>query len=793
MLIFSPKIAFRNLLRHKSTTFISLAGFVVGLLSVIFLYFYIENEVNYDAFHVDKNEIYRVKRIGSINGGNYDIGVTSAPFAEGLLNDYPVAIKSVLRAYPEECLVTIEDRQFQEDDVIFADSNFFEFFSYPLSYGNPETVLDEVNSVVISSEIARKYYGDSNPIGQTLIIENEYSFIVTGILDKFPNKSHLSFDMVFSIAIFNSEDWFHGWWNNGLITYAKVDSQQEAEHLNDLLPQFMDKYFGEDFKQSGNKIGLALEPLSALYFNKDTRYDKVNHGNKNNIIILAFVAIAILFIACFNYINLSIAQSYKRAKEVGIRKVLGAHRSRLVLQFLGESILIMLFSSALSILFSEVLLAKFNDYFGLKVIFNWFNSLVVYFFISLFLVTILTSGLYPALLLSSFKPIRVLKGGTVSLGKNLIVRKGLVIAQFSISIFLIIATILITAQINFMKSKSLGYDQNSILIINNNNGEIREKREVFKEAIKELPNVTLVGSSSGAPGGYHDGTTLQIAGIDHNIKVRTVFADTEYLKIFNIPVVAGRGFDSELSSEMGYAMMINEKALSDLGVTAENVIGKKTKVPGWDMERTIVGVYKDYHFLDLKNQIEPQAIMMGDFHRRYIIKMGNHNISETVHEIESLFKSLSPNYPMSYWFQDEQLARHYIEEEKQAKVFIWFALVSIFLACLGIFGLASYSAQQRQKELSIRKVLGASIQQIIGLISKEFMILVALSSVVSTPLCWLFMNHWLADFAYRINLGSNWMVFIIGGIIAFLVAFITISLKAFKTALANPVESLRNE
>ncbi|MEP0365615.1 MAG: FtsX-like permease family protein [Cyclobacteriaceae bacterium] len=793
MFIFNPRLAIRNLLKHRSTTFISLGGFVIGLLSVIFLYFYIENEMNHDAFQADKNVIYRAKRLSTINGEAYGVGVTSGPYAPALLNDYPSTIKSACRAYPQSGLVEVGTKQFYEEKMLFADTNFFEFFSYPLAIGDPQSVIDDVNTVVISKEIAKKYFGDLNPIGEIIEVDHEHKFTITGLLDDFPNKSQLDFDMVFNIELFNRYDWFHGWWYNGLITYVKIQTAQEAQRLNEQLPQFMDKYMGEDFERNGSKIGLAVEPYTDVYFNNKTRFDRVNHGSKTNVTILGLVALAILFIACFNYINLSIAQSYKRAKEVGVKKVLGANRSRLILQFIGESLLIMIFSVTLAIALAELLLPRFNNFFGLEVIFTWSNPVVIYFFVGLIMTILITSGLYPALLLSSFKPVSVLKGGKVSLGSNLIVRKGLVIAQFSISIFLIIATILISEQVSFMKTKNLGYNKESVLIIENNNLEIRAKKEAFKEALKNHPNVMHVGSASGAPGGYHDGTTIQISGQPESIKIRTVFADPEYLKIFDIPVVAGRGFSSELSTEIDYAMMVNEKVLKDLDLKPEDVIGKKTKIPSWDMERTIVGVFKNYHFLNLKNKIEPLGIMMGDFHRRYLVKINSHNISQTLADIEEIFTEFSPNNPISYRFQDDMLAQHYLDEEKQVRVFMMFSVISIFLACLGIFGLASYSAQQRQKELGIRKVLGATMAQIMTLISKEFMILVGVASIISIPLSWYFVSEWLTDFAYRIDLTQNWSTFIFGGLIAFVISFVTIGLKTYKAALSNPTESIRYE
>lgn len=793
MFIFNPKIAVRNLLRHGSSTAISLFGFIVGLLSVIFLYFYIENELNYDEFHVDKEKIYRVIRQAEMDGTPYNIGVTSGPFAPALLNDYPSTVQTATRVLPQEGLFHYGEKNLVERQMLFADPNFFEFFSFPLLSGDKKTVLEQPNSLVISRKISQKYFGSEDPIGKIVEIDNEYKFIVTGILGEWPNKSHLEFDMVFNLIFFDSQDWFHGWWNNGLMTYIKVNTPQEAASLDAQLPVFMDKYFGEDFERNGNKIGLTVEPLRDIHFSENTRFDRVEHGNKQSILILALVAISILFIACFNYINLAIAQSYKRAKEVGIRKVLGVNKVRLVFQFLGESIVIVFLSVMVAAIISELLLPSLNGYFGLEVAFNWADPWVAGFLVSLLLLIILTSGLYPAVLLSSFKALGVLKGNKISIGKTLIIRKGLVVSQFALSIFLIISTLLISSQLDYIKSKGLGYDQEAIFLVDNDNPEIRRNIEAFKKALLMNRHVTKVSSASGEPGGFHDGTSLNVSGVEQSLRVRTVFTDPDYLKVFDIPVVAGRGFDGNLSTEEESAMMISETALEDLGLTVDEVIGRRVEIHNWDMERTIVGIFKDYHFSSLKDEIEPLAIIMGSWHRRYAIKLRTSDFSQAMREIEEIYDGFAPGFPMSYEFQDDSLARQYLDEEKQAKVFTSFASISILLACLGIFGLASHSAQQRQKELGIRKILGASVVQVISLISKEFILLVCISAIIAIPVSWFFIESWLAEFAYHISLSAHWISFIVGGTVAGLIAFLTIGLRTYQAAVSSPIESIRYE
>lgn len=794
MFIFNPKVAFRNLLMHKSSTVISLLGFIVGLTSVIFLYFYIENEWNYDAFHADKDRIFRVHRTATdANGATYPIAVTSAPYAPALINDYPGTILSTVRVTAQDGLVTYENRKFYEDKLIFADENFFSFFSYPLKVGDPSSVLSGQYNVVISEEMARKYFGQEDPIGKILDVDNEYKYIVTGVFGEFPNKSHMEFDMVFSMGLFESFDWFDNWWNNGLATYVKTNSSSDVSYLNEQGPVFMEKYLGEDFHKYNTKLGLVFRALPDIYFD-DPRYDPFSlHGSKTDIITLGSVALAILFIACFNYINLTIAQSHKRAKEVGIRKVLGVNKNRLILQFMGESLLILMLAVAVSVGLSELLRAQFNNFFNLNVIFDWQDINVIYFFVTLFIIIILASGLYPALLLSSFQPLKVLKTGKPALGSNILVRKGLVILQFSLSIFLIIATMLTYLQLNYLKDKELGFDKSATVIIDNNNNEIRENRESFKKALLSSRYVKNVTIASGEPGGFHDATHLEISGLDEAVQMNTVFTDPEYLKTHDIQVAYGRGFDGDLSSEEEHAMVVNEAALKATGLTAEELIGRKAHLSYRDLDRTIVGVVRDYHFADMKTEIKPLAIVMDEDPRITSVKIDGSNLPTALQAVEEIYSQFAPNFPMTSRLLDDRLADQYREEDKQAKVFTAFSGLSIFLACMGIFGLAAFSAQQRQKELSIRKVLGASVRQVVMLISYEFLILVAVAALLAIPFSWYFINHWLNDFAYRIDVMDHWVIFLLGGLLTTIVAFLTIGIKTYKTAASNPAEIMRYE
>ncbi len=795
MFIFNPKLTFRNLYRHRSTSLISIFGFALGLVATFFLGFYIYAEWSTDRFHVDREKTYRILRVGEINGSPYRIGVTSAPFAQALLNDFPGDVESVTRVAAERGLVEVGDKKIYENDLLFVDENFFQFFSFPLRTGDPGTVLSTANSVVLSREAASKYFGDDNPIGQILTLDNEDEFIVSGVMDDIPANAHLNFSMAFRIDLLESYDWFGGWWSNNLITYLKIPSAAQASRLEDQFEGFMDKYFGEDFKQSGNRVGLELEPLSDVYFNDETRYDLgVAHGNWNSIITLGWVAIAILFIACFNYVNLSIAQSFSRSKEVGVRKVLGGVRSRLVLQLLSESLVIIMLAVLISIGICVMTKPYFNTFFGLEVVLDWLNPRVLIFLGVLISGLVLTSGLYPAFLLSSFKSLHMLRDGKLSLGRHFILRKSLVIIQFSISIFLIAASLLVAKQTRFLSSKSLGFDKEAIVLVDMNNSQIRRQRETFKKRLMANSNILGVTSFSGEPGGFHDASSFQVGGVDEKHRMRTLFTDVEYFKVMDIDIVAGRGFSKEIDDDQDYVAIFNEKAIKELGVDADEVIGKRLSMPGWDISNVqIVGVVADYHFIGLQNEIEPLAILTGGFHRKVALKVNMNNVTEQLSFLEETYNALVPDFPMSYQFLDDRLGRLYEKEQQQTRIFATFSGLSIFLACLGIFGLAAYAIHRRQKELGIRKVLGATARQIITLISREFVMLVALASIVAIPLAVYFLKGWLDGYAYRIMIGDHWYDFVLAGIATAAIALVTVILKTYEAAISNPIESIRDE
>jgi len=789
MFIFNPLHTIRSLVKQGASTIINILGFSLGLVCVLFLYFHIQSELTNDNFHVDKEKIYRALRIANPETNPELIGVTSGPFAPALQNDYPNSIQSVTRAMPADALVTFEDKSFIEENILLADSNFFSFFSYPLLAGTPDQVLAGTNDAVLHKDVARKYFGDEDPIGKIIRVDNQIDYVVRGVMDDMPARSHLEFDMVLNINFLDLDRW----WNNGLLTYAKINTPQEAAYVNGQLDQFMVKYFGEHFETNDFRMTLELEPLTGIYFHEGIAFDRVRHGSMNTVYILGAVGIAILLIACFNYVNLSIAQSFKRAREIAVRKVLGGDKNRLTLQLLGESLTVLLFASAIAVGLTLLLHPIFNNYFQLEVVLNWSDPTLLIFGASLLMLTLLVAGLYPALLISSFDPVKILKGGKSSSGKNVMVRKLLVVAQFLIAIFMIAATLLISRQMQYIQTKDLGFDRDAIVMLSINNGNIRNNLEAFKEAFADEPDILSITAAGGEPTGFHDITLIELPGEPGTKRINIGWGDEDYFETFGIDMVAGRSFAQNLESDEGQTAVINQEAMHMLGFTLDDVLESKAIISSWNLNVRIVGVSEDYNFSSLKNQMEPLIIINGLSPRRIAFKLNANNLVSAMGNINDKWDQFSPDYPMQYEFLDESIAQLYENEAKQSKVFSAFSAISIFLACMGVFGLATYTARQRQKELGIRKVLGATAQQVIGLLSKEFIMLIGLASLIAIPTAWYFIDQWLNDFAYQINILSNWPIFLASGLAVAGVAFLTIGFKTYRAAVSNPTESIRYE
>jgi putative ABC transport system permease protein len=786
------KVILRYLIRSRFFAILNIAGLSIGLACCIVIFLFVRNELSYDRFHAKAEDIYRVLRQSQINSMPYNIGVTSGPYAPTLLEDYAGRIKSATRAFPFDGLFRYGDKSFHEQQLLLADKNFFQFFSFPLLKGDASGVLSNGNSIVISKALAVKYFGNEDPIGKMVRLDDQYDMLVTGVFGEASGNTHLQFDAVGSMNILESEDWFMGWWNNSLFTYVEVD-REDVDHLNKSFPAFMDKYFGKDFAQIGNKIGLKLEPLQEIYFNYDTRYEQnVLHGDKRYVYIFSSVGILLILLAAINYINLATAQASQRAKEVGIRKTLGSSQQTVVLQFLSESFALCLISMFVGIVVAQLSIPAFNAGFGLSIpgLFSDPYLWVFLFFILIFIAIV--SGAYPSFFLSSFKPVKVLKGQVKGDLEYLLVRKSLVVFQFVISAFMVIATLFIGWQIRYMHDKDLGFNAEQLMIVRLNNGLILEKRESFREELLQQPGFQKASFTSGHPGGFYDASTVQIQGEEQNIRMRTLWADENLAEAMGLSLLSGRFFSKVFPADSASSVLLNETAVRQLGWTAEEALGKRVTIAQFDsVYKEVVGVIKDYHFTSLKDKIEPLIISYINRRGSLLVKVSGNDLRQSIASLEKIWLSYNTGFPLDFVFLDDVMNRLYASEVVQGKIFTLFSVISVAIACLGILGLTSYIASQRKKEIGIRKVLGASTGQVSFLLMKDLLKLVLIADLIAIPAGYWVVDKWLSGFAYRIDLHPA--VFIAGAAVVFMIAMIIVGLNASKVAIQNPVKSLRTE
>ena len=787
------KTTLRALLKQKLFSLINIFGLAVGLSVTLLILLYLQAELSYDKTYARGEQIYRVLRKSAVNEKGYLIGITSGPYAPALKNDLPESIRDALRVLPSDGLIKYANHSFMEKKFFLADENFFKFFSFPLAQGDPASALADPNGVVLTAAMARKYFGADDPLGKTLRVDDRYDFIVTGVLAKKLGRTHLDFDFVASLKNLEREEWVNDWWSNAFLTYVLIDNPQEAQRVEARLPAFIDKYLGEDFKRNGRRIDLTLQPLADVYFQKDIRYEAgVVHGDKQAVYIFGALALFILMIACINYMNLTTARAGRRAREIGVRKVLGAHRGRLVLQFLGESFLLTSLAVILAIAAGELLLPWFNAAFDLDLAMNLTDPLLLGALFGLLFIVALLAGSYPAFLLSGFLPVRVLKGRFSQQVADVLIRKGLVVFQFSISAVLIIATLLIGKQLDFMRQKDLGFQAEQVLLVPINNAEMRRQQETFVERVRQERGVLKATAMSGQPGGFHDAMSFTIAGKDENFRMRTLFTDFDYVETLGLEIVAGRNFSRDFATDKAQAVLLNETAIKMLGWTNAEALGKAMRNTMFDTTRChVVGVVRDFHFSSLKEAIEPLYIAMRPHANVFALKVEPERLQATLAAAQKHWEALSPAYPFEFTFLDETFFRLYQQEQRESKLFAIFAVIAIIIACLGIFALASYAAEERTKEIGIRKILGASASRIVGLLAKDFVRLVMIANVIAWPVAYWAMNNWLKDYAYRFELGPG--TFLLAGAIALLIATLTVSTQAIRAALANPVEALRYE
>jgi len=802
------KIAYRNIIKYKFISFINIFGLTVGLACCLLILTYISHELSYDKQHPDSGRVYRVTRT-FLNPETKAVSLTlstiAPPFAPLLKNDFG-EIEDITRTVPNGTTpVKYEEKMFNEQNVIFADDHFFNFFEAAVVKGDTKKALSDPFSVMMTEEIAKKYFGNEDPMNKVIRINmgNYFDFKVTGVYKAFPSNVHfhpeimVSFNTLNDSLIYGAQNLRTNWGNNSFFTYIRLPENYDPKKLETRFPAFLDKHMERSPKYKPSEgTSLGLQKLTDIHLRSHTDYEAEENGDIKRVYIFSAIALFILLIACINYMNLSTSRSTLRAREIGIRKVAGAERREIVFQFLSESILVSYISLIFALGLTWLALPWLNKVSGLQltpdILLKW--QIVIPLLLIPFIVGII-SGIYPAMFMSSFQPVKVLKGFLKTTG-GISFRKALVTFQFAISIILIIATGVVFWQMRYMQNKILGFDKEHIVTLPYTT-LLNDKYDAFRNELLSNANIKNVGRSSRIPTGrLLDAMGARMESADTlapvNADIKFVSADQDFIPTYGVKVVAGRGFSRDYSLDTS-AFLINEAAAKILGFkNYEDAIGKNF---GYGNRRgKLIGVFNDFHFESLHQKITPLVIFVPRSANAYgtiSIKLAGANLPGALDRIQTSWKNFLPESPYQYTFLDENFARLYEAEQRQKTLLIIFASLAIFIACLGLFGLSAFAILQRIKEIGIRRVLGADVSTIVTLLSKDFLKLVVFAAIPAFVIAWYFMNKWLEDFAYRISM--PWWIFLTAGILAAVIALVTISFQAIKAAIANPVKSLRTE
>ena len=802
--------AWRNIVRHKFISAINISGLAIGLTCCLLILTYIINELSYDKFNKNADRTYRVTRIFYDPNGNTTLHLSAVapPFGPLIQTAFPV-IEKMTRVYPSGTTAfRYKEKLFNEKDAFFADENFSQVFSLDVVKGDRNTALTVPYSLMITPGIAKKYFGDEDPINKSVILDNsKHAFTVTGIFSPFPKNAHMhpnmlmSFNTLKDTALYGENGLETNFGNNAFYTYLLLPPNYNAENIERQLPAFLDKYVHfpgnpQTYKTSKG-TALTLQKLTDIHLRSHLDDEIEDNGDIKRVYIFSIIALFILVIACINYMNLSTARSVIRAREIGIRKVVGAERGEIIRQFLGESVLITWIALAIAIILTSSLLPYINKLSGLDLAFQsllkW--QIVVPILLLPFIVGIV-SGIYPAIFMSSFKPVKVLKGILKVRTGGISLRKALVVTQFSISIFLIVATSVVFQQLRFMQKASLGLNKDHVIDLGYDQS-LSHQYNSFRSELLSNPAIEEVGRSSRVPSGrlldeqdasFLSGTKMVPSKID----IKCLATDYGFIPAYGMQMAAGRNFSKDFSMDTAGSYIINETAVKALGWgRADNAIGKDMKYGS--AAGKVIGVVKDFHFESLHQAIIPLVFYMPaqNWYNHISIKVSGNNIPSALATIETTWRHYLPQVPFDYSFVDEKFQQLYTSEQQESSLVTIFSCIAIFIACLGLFGLSAFTISQRIKEIGVRKVLGANVPQIVVELSKDFLALVIVAAVIALPFAWYLMGKWLQGFAFRITI--SWWIFVFAAFAALIIAFVTISFQSVKAALANPVKSLRSE
>ncbi|MFC2165851.1 ABC transporter permease [Acidobacteriota bacterium] len=793
------RIALRNVQKHKGYAFINIAGLAIGMACCILIVAYILTELSYDRFHENAERIYRVAVDGNVGGKEIKVAFSNAPLAPVLKQDYPEVLSAARLWLAPKRLVKYKANQFYEEGIMFADPSIFNVFTFPMIKGDPTSALVTAYTGVLTEETAKKYFGNDDPIGKVLDIDSQYKLTVTGVVENVPQNSHFTFDMLISFETLYDLDResMEMWFNFNLYTYLLLPENYDYRDFDPKLAAVAEKHLGKNLRAIGVEINYFLQPLTDIHLFSRLEGEVSGNGDILYVYIFAGIALFILFIACINFMNLATARSATRAKEVGLRKVVGAARKELIRQFLGESIVYSMFSLISALVLVQISLPLFSSISGVKLEMNYVEiPWLIPALVGLVLFVGVVAGSYPALFLSAFQPATVLKSTYRTGAGNSRFRSILVTLQFVISVALIIGTIIVINQLNFMKNKSLHFDKDNVLCVQITDDNIQRSLDFVKDEIKKIPGVISVAASSDVPGENADVQPFLPEGYpqDQTLLMEQMDIDDLFLNTLGIGLVEGRNFSREFQSDQDQAVIINETAVRVFGW--KNPIGKTIRAISdrqgqWETKR-VIGVVKNFHMVSLQKIIMPLFIS-NDL--RYLndlsIKISPINTARTMELLKEKWKDIDPNRPFEYTFLDETFDQSYKNEERLRGIFASFSVFAIFIACLGLFGMASFTAEQKTKEIGIRKVLGASIPGIVILFAKNFLKLVIVANLIAWPIAYFAMNNWLTNFAYRTKI--NPWVFVFCGALTLSIALLTVSYQSIRASISNPVKAIKHE
>lgn len=791
------KTAIRNLTRNKAYTAINIAGIAVGLTAFWMIALYVADEFSYDRFNTNADRIYRVAQHASWEGGNISQATTSAPFAGSLKETYPEIQEATRILMEGGGIISYDNKPITADDILFADANIFKVFSLSLISGDAATALTQPQSIVLTESLARKLFTDpQKALNQTVYFSNNFPNVVTGVIRDIPDNSHLRFSGLRSLPA----NWTDGWQNFNVFTYLLLKPGTDYKQFEAKLPDWASLTIRKMMKITDYR--LELQPLTDIHLHSNLQVEMSPNSSITRVYIFMIIAALVLIIAVINYINLSTARSSTRVREVGVRKVIGSGRRHLIGMFIAEALVITCVAALAAFFLITVLLPVFNNLADKSLTvwrFGIYTTLLV--MVAFVLLTGFMSGLYPALLLSRFKTIPALKGQMGSMNNSILFRKSLVVFQFTITVIMIAGSIIIYRQLQYTTQKDLGFNKSQVLTFHVHDQAVRKQVAAIKTQL--LQSQLIQGAAvAGNPIGNNNLGSMGFVFEKNdgsfstsNKLVQELLVDADYIPTLEIKVSQGRNFSTAIESDKYGAALINETLMHELGW--KDAINKRLRFKfgeGETGERTVVGVIKDFHTYSLQHKVEPMVLMMppvASMEDNLYVKIDNNQTAAALAWIEKVYRAFDKSNPVVFSFLDQNFARQYAAEQKQERLSLIFTILAISLAALGLFGLAAFAAQQRVKEIGIRKVLGASVGSIITMLSKDFIKLVVIAIVIATPIAWIVMHQWLQGFAYRI--GIHWWFFGLAGILALLITLATISVHAIRAALANPVNSLRNE